>query len=346
MIGFTPKLRQAGVVVATYRKRSGGWRAEIVKRGQRDSATFDTKAQAIAWATQREAEILAQVPGTTQSQASTLADAFKRYKAEVSPTKAGQRWEEVRLDKMLDDIAFVGQRIGDVTADQIAEWRDSRLKKVAPPSVRREMTLLSSVFEQAKREWRWCSANPVRDVRRPGNGRPRDRRVSVEEEAKILAGLGYVEGQAPTTLQQELAYAFLIAIETAMRQGEILGLTHAATYLTQRYVSLKDTKNGDSRNVPLSQRAVALLGSVVEAAAGRDLLFRLKSGTADTLFRRARDASEIEGLRFHDTRHEATTRLARKLDVLDLARMTGHRDPRSLMVYYNATATEVASRLD
>ena len=332
--------------MATFRKRSGGWRAEIVKRGVRESQTFPTKAQATAWATQREAEILAGVPGHSAGVSSSLSEALKRYKLEVSPTKAGRRWEEVRLDKLDNDLEFVGERIGDITPDQIAEWRDARLKVVASPSVRREMTLLSSVFEIAKREWRWCKANPVREVKRPSNGRPRDRRIQPDEERKLLARLGYVEGAKPETLQQELAYAFLIAIETAMRQGEILGMTKANTHLAQRYVRLDATKNGDSRNVPLSLRAVELLERLIEVATDRQELFRLKSASADAMFRKVRNELEIVDLHFHDTRHEATTRLARKLDVLDLARMTGHRDPRSLMVYYNATATEVAGRLD
>jgi len=332
--------------VASYRKRSGGWRAEVAKRGVRDSQTFDTKAQAIAWATQREAEILASVPGQSAGGDSTLSDALKRYKREVSPTKAGRRWEELRLDKLDRELAFAGDRLGDVTADQIAAWRDARLKDVAEPSVRREMTLLSSVFEIARREWRWCKANPVREVKRPSNARPRDRRILPDEERRLLDRLGYIEGEPPVTLQQELAYAFLVALETAMRQGEILALTQASTFLDQRYVRLATTKNGDARNVPLSRRAVELLRLLIEAAGERAELFRLQSASADSMFRTVRDELQIVGLRFHDTRHEATTRLARKLDVLDLARMTGHRDPRSLMVYYNATATEVAGRLD
>lgn len=332
--------------MAAFRKRSGGWRAEIVKRGIRESQTFATKAQAVAWATQREAEILAGAPGNASGLSSSLADALKRYKLEVSPTKAGQRWEEVRLDKLLNDLEFVGDRLGDITADQIAGWRDARLLEVAGPSVRREMTLLSSVFETAKREWRWCRSNPVREVKRPGSGKPRDRRITPKEEARLLERFGYVEGVAPETLQQELAYAFLLAIETAMRQGELLGIELGDVFLKERYVRLDATKNGDPRNVPLSLRAVELIKLLLSVAGDRQSLFRIKSATADAMFRKVRDELEIVDLRFHDTRHEATTRLARKLDVLDLARMTGHRDPRSLMVYYNATATEVAGRLD
>ena len=65
----------------------------------------------------------------------------------------------------------------------------------------------------------------------------------------------------------------------------------------------------------------------------------------DALFRKARDRAMIEGLTFHDSRHEAITRLAGRLDVLELARMVGHRDLRMLMVYYNKTAAELADKL-
>ncbi|APB68684.1 TPA: site-specific integrase [Pseudomonas aeruginosa] len=332
--------------MATYRKRSGGWRAEVAKKGVRDSGTFSTKAEAVAWATQREAEILAGVGSPKGASNSTLKEALEKYKLEVSPSKVGQRWEEIRLDKLVNELEFVGERIVDVGAEQIAAWRDLRLKSVATSTVRREMTLLSSVFEQARREWRWIKSNPVREVKRPKNRPPRDRRISAAEENKILDGLGYVDGAPPTTKMQELGYAFLIALETAMRQGEILGLSTGRVNLPGRYVELTHTKNGDARKVPLSSRAVELLQVLVNAAGDREDLFTLSSKSADVLFRKVRDRQKIDGLTFHDTRHEATTRLARKLDVLDLARMTGHRDPRSLMVYYNATASEVASRLD
>ena len=332
--------------MATYRKRSGGWRVEVAKKGVRDSGTFATKAEAVAWATQREAEILAGVGSPKGASNSTLKEALEKYKLEVSPSKVGQRWEEIRLDKLINELEFVGERIADVGAEQIAAWRDLRLKSVATSTVRREMTLLSSVFEQARREWRWIKSNPVREVKRPKNRPPRDRRISAAEEKKILDGLGYVEGEAPTSKLQELAYAFLIALETAMRQGEILGLSPGRVSLKARYVELTHTKNGDARKVPLSSRAADLLKVLVDAAGDRQELFTLSSKSADVMFRRVRDRVKIDGLTFHDTRHEATTRLARKLDVLDLARMTGHRDPRSLMIYYNATATEVASRLD
>jgi integrase len=110
-----------------------------------------------------------------------------------------------------------------------------------------------------------------------------------------------------------------------------------------RFARLPRTKNGEPRAVPLSRAALALLERLPSDGAS---VFGLSSASLDTLFRRARQRAGIEGLTFHDSRHEAVTRLARKLDVLDLARMIGHRDLKSLQVYYNATPSEIAARLD
>jgi len=333
--------------MATYRKRSGGWRAEVYKKGVRESQTFPTKAHAVAWATQREAEILDGV-NKRPLPSFTFKQTLEKYRDEVSPTKAGHRWETGRINRFIIDMDFVAEPMAEIEADQIAIWRDTRLKQVQTSTVRREMNLLASIFEIARVEWKWRKDNPVREIKRPANKPPRDRRISPEEEQALLEGLGYVEGLPPKNQMQEVAYAFLIALETAMRCGELLKLTLDKVYLQERYVRLLKTKNGDARSVALSKKAVELL-SVLEKIARqqkRDNLFTVSSANADVLFRKARNKLEIDNLHFHDTRHEATTRLARKLDVLDLARMTGHRDPRSLMVYYNATASEVASRLD
>lgn len=331
--------------MASYRKRSGGWRAEVAKLGVRDSQTFDSKAAAVAWATAREVEIASRNGKSRSTVTMTLSEGLRRYKHDVSPSKAGQRWEELRLDNFDKSLECVGELMSAITSEQIAQWRDSRLKTVQTSTVRREMTLLSSVFEIARTEWKACLVNPVRDTRRPSNMPHRERRVAQSEIAALINRFGFVEGQAPTTMLQELAYAFLIAIETAMRQGEILGMTAKWVKLPERFVRLPKTKNGSSRNVPLSKRAGELLEPLYRGKGPDDRLFRLESGSADTLFRRIRDELNIDGLTFHDTRHEAITRLARKVDVLDLARITGHKDLKSLMVYYNATAAELAERL-
>lgn len=325
--------------MAYIRKRAGRWRAEVALRKVRDSETFDSRAEAVAWATRREADIL---EGSSKARAGlwTVGDAMRRYAEEVSPTKRGARWERVRLAKMTAD-ALASIRLRSLTAADVAAWRGRRLRQVQPGSVIREMGLLRSVIEIARREWGWIADNPMKEVRRPPAPPARDRRISDDEAARICAALGWTGGP-PTNLSHEVAIMFLLAIETGMRAGELEGLEPARVNLPARYVQLDRTKNGSARQVPLTSRAIELFGLL--PMTGRRV-FSVAPGSRDVLFRKARDRAGIEGLRFHDTRHEAITRLARRLDVLDLARMVGHHDLRSLRAYYNATATEIAHRL-
>ena len=323
--------------MATYRKRGRKWRAELYVHGRRESGSFHTKAEAVSWATQREAELTG-----SAAPRKTLREGLHRYKREVSDGREGGRWEALRLSKFERDMPFVDKLMSAVSSEDVALWRDSRLREVKPGSVLREMGLLHSVFEMARREWRWVQANPMNDVGRPKRPKPRKRRITPDEIARIVLALGYTGGK-PTVASQRIAVAFLLAIETGMRSGEIVRLRPHDLHLRDRWLHIPKSKNGDERDVPLSAEAVRLLRLMEPFT---DPVFRLTDKVRDVLFREARDAAKIEGLTFHDTRHEAITRLARKLDVLDLARMIGHRDVRSLMIYYNATATEIAKRLD
>lgn len=320
------------------------WRVQIRLKDITESKQgFTTKVAAQEWAITRESEILA---GGVVIEKHTLAEVMVRYKDEVSIKKRGGSKEIIRINAFINYLPFIGLLVEDVTPEKIAKYRDERLAIVKSGTVRRELNLLDSILEVARREWRWCKVNPVKDVKKPPEDRRRDRRVLPAEELLLLEKLKYVEGEPPTTMMQEVAYAFLIALETAMRQGEILPLTRDAIFLDRRFVHLDKTKNGDTRGVPLSKRACELIGQLLKNKTADNRLFKLQSSSADTLFRKAGQAAGILNLRFHDSRHEATIRLAQKLAVLDLARTTGHRDPRSLMIYYNETAEEIAAKLD
>ena len=124
-----------------------------------------------------------------------------------------------------------------------------------------------------------------------------------------------------------------------MRLGEMCSMKRSSIHLKNRYVQLDKTKNGDQRNVPLSKGAIELVTKFLETDV------RVTSDVASSLFRRARNDVEIYDHHFHHTRHEAITRMSKKLDVLALARTVGHRDLKSLMIYYNETATELAEML-
>jgi integrase len=315
-------------------RRGKAWRARIYVQGRRESATFDTKAQAVAWANQREAELAgARLPEHT------VADALRRYAAEVAPTHKGARWEILRLGLIgRDPLAKV--RLPALTAKQVAEWKLRRLTQVGPASVRREMNLLQGVFKVCRTEWHWLNSDPMADVKRPTAPPSRKRRISQNEIDRLTLALGY-DGGPPETVQHRIALAFLFALETAMRAGEILGLQWAD--VGKLSVCLPKTKNGDERHVPLSTRAREILSLL---PTGEGPVFGLASAQRDALFRKARDRAEIPNLHFHDSRAEAIWRLSKKLDVMELARVIGHRDLRSLLLYYQTSADDLAAKLD
>lgn len=273
----------------------------------------------------------------------SVRDAFERYLEREAPQHKGERWERVRLAKIARNLDWIDRPLAAVTSDMIGEWRDTLTAGLAPSSARREYGLVRRIFALAATEWRWLHADPFRATRPPPAGDPRSQRVSDDEAAAIYAALGWTPGTAPANASQFIAAAFAIALETAMRQGELLRLTRADVYVERRVVHVAKSKNGEAREVPLSRTALAVIA--VLPASGR--LFRVSSRTADTLFRRARDAAGLRHIHFHDSRREATTRLAAKLDALTLAKVTGHRDLKVLLAtYYAPRMTDVAAMLD
>ncbi|WJN75558.1 tyrosine-type recombinase/integrase [Burkholderia anthina] len=336
--------------MASYRKRGASWRAEVAKAGIRDSRTFDTKAEAVAWATALEAEIDAGRRRSYSKVNKTLGDGFDEYLEKVSPAMGKHEWNKTRLDFFRASMDFVGDLIRNVRPEQIGAWRDARLKVVKPSTVNRDLNLLSAVFEAARTEWKWVHTNPVHEVKRPKNPPSRDRRVSDDEAAAMAAALGLQDGVPPKNVKQYTALAFLLALETGMRQIEMATMTWPSVYLDKRFVRLPKTKNGDARDVPLSTRAVELIQRLPRIK-GEPRCFPVAQASMDVMWRRTRGTlakkrPEIADLNFHDSRHEATTRLSRKLHVLALAKMIGHRDIQSLMIYYDETAAELAARLD
>lgn len=322
--------------MATIRKlKSKKFLAEIRKQGQYKSKTFPTKVQAMSWAAETEQSL----SSDRLVQGKTLSDIFERYRDEISPSKKSRRTEQNRLNKFLrHPLAFLP--LAELKQLHIHDWIADALTSLKSSSVNRDLNLLSSVFEQGKR-WNWIDINPVRGIKRPKNPQPRDRRIS-EGEIKRIQNALLFDGKTVSEQRHEIAIAFLFALETAMRQGEIWAMDWSDVYLKKRFVRLHDTKNGTKRDVPLSTEAVRLLKLL---NTDNVKVFPSNQQSSATIFRRCLKLSGIKALTFHDTRHEALTRLARKLDVLDLARMVGHRDPRSLMIYYNATAEEIAHRL-
>lgn len=329
--------------MAHYRKQGKGWRAEVARNGVRQSGTFATKAEAVGWATKVEAEIMATRRG--QFPRKTLADAIDRYEREISRHKGGRRVEELRFDAFLRAFPeLAGTVLSEIRTPDLVAWRDARLKTVTPGTVRREANQLRNLFSIARAEWKWCGESPFVGFRIPTDNPPRERRVLPAEVRAICRWLGYRTGRVQTK-QQEVALAFLLALRTAMRAGELLSLSDQTVDLERRVVSVPHKTQhltGRPRVIPLTRQAVRLLWPMM----GRGKVFTVSAASLDALFRKARDNLLIRDMHFHDSRAEALTRLARKVDVMTLARISGHKDINLLLsTYYRESAEDIAARL-
>ena len=153
--------------MASIRKRGKKWFVEVrLKTGYR-SKSFDTKLEAQAWGIE-QTQLLSR--NVKLIKGKTVADAFIRYGQEVSPSKKTERNELNRLKK-LKRAPFASILLDDLQTDDINEWVRDELKRIKNSSVNRDLTLISSVIETARKQWKWISSNPVRDAYRPKNPR-------------------------------------------------------------------------------------------------------------------------------------------------------------------------------
>lgn len=319
--------------MGTVEPRGKKHRAKVRKDGVALSETFNTKAAAWAWVHETERKVASGQKHVFDKR--TLGDLLERYAEEVSPKKKGVKWEQTRIQWFLRQ-KIAGTRLSDLSSSALAAWRDSRLKQVSGETIRRDVALLSHALSVAKKEWNWLDENPLSNVSRP-KGNPGRERIATDEEIERLCHVAdYVVGRPAGTATARTAAAFVFAIETGCRGGEVCSITPES--VRNRTVRLAQTKNGDGRVVALSARAQQVLRDV-------DGNFGVTVRQKDALFRKVREKAGIEGLNFHDSRHTAITRLARKLNPLELARMVGHRDLSMLLRYYNESAEEIAKRL-
>lgn len=316
------------------RKRKAGWRVEVERAGVRQSQTFHTKAAAEAWGRSVESDLLARKRGGLPR--FTMMQALDKYALEVAPKRRGGEWELKRIE-VFRQARFATKLLQDVTTADIAAWRDLWLQGTTPGTVKRYLTVLRAVLKAAIKEWKWIDVSPLDGLEIPPENRARDRRITWQEVRAMCRQLGYVTGKLDTK-QQEVALAFLIALRTAMRAGELMSLTPSDVDLDKRIAHLDMTKNGEARDVPLSRAAVRLFtgwpGWTVDSA------------SRDALFRKARNNAGLSGFTFHDSRAEALTRMSKKLTPFQLARVSGHKDMSILLSrYYRETASDIARLL-
>ncbi len=324
--------------MATITKRDNGkWQAKCRKKGYKTlSKTFSRKFDAERWAKQVELEmeqgIFESTSTAEKTLASTLLDQFWDEVASKYKSAANTKYKLDLLKKVLGHIHLI-----DLSTDVVREFKAYRLEKVSGDTIRKEMSLMKRMIDYAMKEWNIYlpKGNPFSRVTLPAKGGARDRRLKTGEFDRILKQALEYGGQLPML--------FELAVETAMRRGELLSLEWRNIDLHKRTAYLPETKNGSSRTVPLSARAIELIKQVERNGSH---VFDMEGDSVGQAFRRVTSRAGIKDLRFHDLRHEATSRLFEKgLQIMEVSAITGHKDLTMLRRYTHLDAEKLALKL-
>ena len=266
----------------------------------------------------------------------TLEELLNRYLKDISSKKKGFQDETYRMKKVMSE-PMAKVPLARLSPAMIASWRDKRLESVSGPTVRKDMAILNHAISLSMREWGVdLRSNPMTLVSKPVSSKARERRLSGKEYDRLMESL---ETCRNTWIKPLVEFA----LETAMRRGEILSLVWENVNLDSRVAFLPETKNGENRNVPLSQKALDILQSLPRET---EYVFNTTAYSVRMAFERALKRAEIEDFRFHDLRHEATSRLFEKdLNIMEVSSITGHKDLGMLKRYTHLRAEDLALRL-
>lgn len=335
MATISPRFDDQGVRI--------GWQVRIRKRGYPQQVrTFRTKAEAEAWSRVVEAEM---VRGSwrdrSEAEATTLGDLIERYLREITISKKGSAQESSHCRTILQH-PICQRSIATLYSNDMSKYRDDRLKTVSASTVNREMNILSHVFTVAIQDWGMVlpSGNPILYTRRPKVQDQRDRRLQGDEESRLLEAASWAERQDGS---MPIASIIQFALETAMRRGEIAAMRRE--HIKGPVLLVPETKTGDPRHVPLSSRALKVIHSLPRRLDGT-VWGPVHVASISRAFAHACKRAGIEDLRFHDLRHEATSRLFEKgLNPMQVAAVTGHKTLQMLKRYTHLRAEDLAKLL-
>lgn len=324
--------------MACIRKRGDRWQCQVRRQGfEPRSKTFAQRKDAERWGVLQERDL-----DELESRGQTarvldcdleLAVALDRH-AKLVRAKSGDHYLLAAIRRR----PIATKRLDRLTRTHFIKYRDDRLAEVGPRTVARELWLIQRTYDLARKEWGFAELeNAARDVSKPRQPRGRERRLEAGEEARLLA-------VAATMKTADLQAIIRFAIETAMRQGEILALDWRHIDLINRTALLPKTKNGRARTVPLSRQATDIL-IALPGRSGK--AFATTQNALKQAWGRLVVKAGCPDLRFHDLRHEAVSRLfERGFEMPEAMMISGHTDPRMLVRYTHLSARKLIDKLD
>lgn len=333
------------------------YQAKIRKKGRTLSKTFRRKTDANMWASQIETDISRGQLPSPDAMKHTLAELISRYtQNELDGIKTAE--DKIRHLKWWED-QIGSYKLADISPKVLSECRDKLKKGRAPGTVNRYMVSLSHCFSIAVREWEWLDINPVLKVRKLKEPRGRVRFLSDDETSPTGE---IIEGERTRLLEacknsrnRQLYTIVILALSTGMRKGEILNLAWDSIDLKKGRITLMDTKNGETRSVPVTGTALNLLKKHAKVRRIHTaLVFPDKVGKGPANIRdawlAALERAKIEDFRFHDLRHTAASYLAMSGATLaEIAEILGHKTLAMVKRYSHFSTDHVSgviSKLD
>jgi len=327
--------------MANIRRRQGRWQAQVRRKGYSQvTKTFTSKEAAKRWIKAVETDM---ERGEFKPRLDmTVGQLIKRYQTDIIPKQKAHQSALVRcrrLSRMLGKI-----NLSDLSPAHLASYRDERLKSIKPNTLKRELSILSSAINTAIIDWGIpIPSNPVAMTRIPKYDDSRDRRLKDGEEEKLLA-----------IAKPVYRRAIIIAVETAIRRGELLNIRKSHINFDKQTLHIPETKTDTPRTIPLSTRAIKALRDQIKSISDANVvqmerdpkLFSMSAPMFRHEIHKYRVKLDMEDWRFHDLRHEATSRLfERGLNVMEVALVSGHQDLRMLKRYTHLRAEDLVERL-
>lgn len=335
-------LAHRGSIVATIRKRGTAanprYHVQIRRKGHQPlSRTFRLLTDAKLWARQIETQVdRHELPPDTKVLGKiTLGELVVRYRDTVCVLKRSIT-DRIVLRAFLRQ-SICSKHISDLRSADFATYRDERLHKIKPSTLRRELTPIRHLFEVARKEWGLpIRNNPVADLAINGADRRRERRLQPGELELLLEA-------ARKCRNKLMAPIIAFAVLTGMRRGEILAMRWADIDRQRKALLVPTSKTGQSRTIPLFDAVAQMLDQLSHTP---DRVFPISANAVRLAWERIKVRAGIADLHFHDLRHEAISRFFEAgLSVAEVSLISGHKDPRMLFRYTHPQREQIIAKM-
>ena len=325
--------------MATITKRkSGKWTAEVRTHKKYISKTFIKKSNASNWAKEIEYQLdREQYEDFSESVRITLGELITRYRDEITPTKKGAKEEKYKLNFILRN-KIVKCRVLSLKTKQILEFKNDIKETRAASTVNKYIHYIYTIWETARVQWDIAlpSRNPVSLVKKEKVTDKIDRILTPEEYQDLLVACSKSN---LAFLPEIVEFAYI----TAMRFGEITKLRTKDINFEKSTALLLDTKNGESRLVPLTDRALEICNKF----RFREKLFDINRDKFRHYFEQACHRAKVKKFRFHDLRACAITNLfLNGWSIAEVSVVSGHKTWSELKRYTRIKASDLIKKIN